>query len=471
MLLYSTMLNMRDTMTKENFVNAVIEWNQQNPREENRIPDLCWKGERWKRFGTEKLWLEIQEYSNRNIMAVRYSKITDADIIWNTDYVMNFEQHRMSIQLDRSYNGEPLEMNEIFSTPLFISTLIEHDFIENDGDLAITKRPIMIHSENLDFFERAISGKTGHKLPIIYVSKTRENVDPINTVLLASRLKGAAHVMVQEDRVSNRSIKKICKENTVNNGSIGIYYPGGTQVCKGIPYRAVKDMENILFNKIINLVLGYANLQSMETLYTWQGVNNALLNDKLIHQKKKRQNAEQETEEVYEAFDDELKSLKNKIGELLKNNEILMAENARMSQRLAYNSDTGKPLIYMGDEQEVFPGEIKDLILSSLSEVLKGCPESGRMFHILTDIIENNNYEHLIEERKSKIKSILKGYKTFSPRMETEFEGLGFEVSHDGTHIKLVYNGDSRYIVVASKTNSDYRGGQNIVSNINNIIF
>ena len=75
MLLYSTILRIQDTLTKEAFLNLVIRWNLDSPHEENIITELReWDGNRNKRYGNEWLWLDIEEYSNKNIIAVRFEK-------------------------------------------------------------------------------------------------------------------------------------------------------------------------------------------------------------------------------------------------------------------------------------------------------------------------------------------------------------------------------------------------------------
>ena len=78
MLLFSTLLEINDTMTKDSFIQLVLEWNQGSPHEENIIQGIEWNGERNVRYGTETLWLAIEEYRNENIIAVRYEK-TEAD--------------------------------------------------------------------------------------------------------------------------------------------------------------------------------------------------------------------------------------------------------------------------------------------------------------------------------------------------------------------------------------------------------
>ena len=98
MLLYSTTLRIKDTLTKDGFVQLVIQWNQSSPHADNVIPDVNWNGERNIRFGNESLWLAIEEYRNKNIIAVRFEKREEDGAIWDTDYIMNFDSMKMTIQ-------------------------------------------------------------------------------------------------------------------------------------------------------------------------------------------------------------------------------------------------------------------------------------------------------------------------------------------------------------------------------------
>lgn len=69
MLLYSTILEIKESLTKDDFVKMLIEWNQKTPHAQNRIQDMEWNGERNVRYGSKDLWLEIIEYRNHNIIA------------------------------------------------------------------------------------------------------------------------------------------------------------------------------------------------------------------------------------------------------------------------------------------------------------------------------------------------------------------------------------------------------------------
>ena len=125
MLLFSTMLQINDSMTKDAFIQLVIEWNQGSPHANNVIPGIKWNGERNIRYGDNTLWMAIEEYRNQNVIAVRYEKTEEDGAVWDTDYVMNFNDMKMSVCLYRSYLEEAATVDSAFSTPHFITLLIE----------------------------------------------------------------------------------------------------------------------------------------------------------------------------------------------------------------------------------------------------------------------------------------------------------------------------------------------------------
>lgn len=296
----------------------------------------------------------------------------------------------------------------------------------------INNRPLYISGDNLAVLASALSGKNKHQLPIVFVSKTQANEDPVDVSLLASKLKGAAHVLVQEDRQTN------------------------------------KDIRIIFFE--------FGNLQNIDILYTWQGVSNALLNERLSAQVEKLQKAEQDKEEaqnenaeLYSAFDEEFQELQQKVEELTRRNDALVCENAGLVAKLHQSS--AQPVIFQGEEEEFYPGEIKDFVLSVLANAVVNIEKDSRKQHVVIDIVESNGYKHLAEDKKQRLKSLLKGYKTVSSSMKQELIDIGFEISDDGKHYKLIYNGDPRYTIALAKTPSDNCSGDNIIGTISRKVF
>ena len=110
-------------------------------------------------------------------------------------------------------------------------------------------------------------------------------------------------------------------------------------------------------------------------------------------------------------------------------------------------------------------------MLHLITETLSATEKATRKADVLEDILENNPYYHLRDERKQRIKALFKGYKNLTGAMRQELLSLGFEISEAGKHYKITYRGDSRYMVTVGKTPSDNRSGSNNAALINKTIF
>lgn len=470
MLLYSTMLHIRDTMTKEAFLKLVIRWNQESPHEENVITELReWDGNRNKRYGNEGLWLDIEEYRNKNIIAVRFENKEVNGAVWNTDYIMNFGDMRMAIRLDRSYTEDALMEDTAFSTPHFLTLLIEEGYLKDDNGLPILRNGLNISKNNLDILTGIINGESKYKLPVVYVSKTVYNYDPVNIRLLGSKLKGVAHILIESDKCLNNHIRTACNDMNEYNGSIGIYFPNGAH--RRFYYRVYTGSDRVLLDKVIRSVLQYVNAQTIPLLYTWAGVNNSLLTDQLLSQRQERQKAENarekaenEMEEYLGAFDEDLEKYKKQINELTRANASLQMENQGLRAKLSGVESV--PVLYLGDEDEFFQGEIKEMLLDSISEVLKRTPEKSRRADALNDILLNNGYQNIRERREKQIKTMFKDYKSLTGTLRQQLVELGFKIAEEGKHYRLTYYGDNRYKTTLSKSGSDHREGKNIALTI-----
>lgn len=497
MLLFSTILDIEKSLTKDSFIKLVLEWNQGSPHENNVIRGIDWHGERNVRYGNEKLWMDIEEYRNKNIIAVRFEKIEEDGAVWDTDYVMNFQDMKMAIRLDRSYLEEALAIDPKFSTPHFITLLIERGYVKKDGLLEVMRKPLSIDGNNIQILVDIINGEVTYRLPIVYISKTYYDEDPVNVGLLASKLKGVAHVLVQESNCTNNRLKVLCEENNEYYGAIGIYFPRQAMGHRRYLYRRVTGIDNRLLEKVVQVVIQYSNSQMIEPLYTWQGVNTALLRDRLFSQKEERaqveeerrkalyellqlkgnldktqekmqqkaiEDAKAEADKILDGFEEDMRKLQEQVDQLSRANDALTSENYGLRSKM--NSVDRVPVIFLGDEEEFYSGEIKEMILDALDEALKAVTPKTRRYDVLNDILEKNSYRKVCEEREQTLKNMFKDYKSLSGIMKQELKDMGFEISDDGKHYRLTYYGDDRYKTTIAKTGSDWREGKNIATTI-----
>lgn len=465
MLLFSTVLDINESVTADDFIRLVIEWNRESPHQENVIPDLTWNGERNIRYGSDDLWLEIEEYRNRNIIAVRYEKKDSNGTIWDSDYVMNFDLHKMSIRLDRSYTEDALDKDRNFSTPHFIKLLIDKGYLKPDHGLEINYTGTVIGRDNLDLLTGVINGEADYDLPVVYVSKTPGNNDSVNVADLSKRLRGVAHVFTEETVELDPIIREKTEEKNEYLGAIGIYYLK-TGKHRRFLYRSTYGYDKFLLEKVISNIVSNSTTHQIDKLFTWEGVRSALLSDKLIAQKEERAKAEQareraenEASEVIDTFDSDLKKYQEQVDYLLNKTGALEMENQGLKAKL--NSKESVPVLCMGDEYEFYQGEIKDLLLAVLSDALKGIAEGTRRFDVITDIIEANGYEKISEKKAEELKRIMNNYDGMSAKTRQALKELGFEITEEGKHYKVRYYGDGRYQSTYSKTPSDARTGKN----------
>ena len=218
--------------------------------------------------------------------------------------------------------------------------------------------------------------------------------------------------------------------------------------------------------RVVQHVIKYSLAQRIDHRYTWQGVSGSVLNAQLESQiegrkiaENARRKAEDEVERVYEAFDEDLNQLQDKVAELTRANEALQYENQGL--RAKYAAAESIPLIYMGEEEDLYEGEIRDTVLTALSEFLNSSEKATRRADVISDILDNNEYQHLSEERKQRIKALFKGYKNLTGVMRQELQSMGFEITEAGKHYKITLRGDPRYMVTIGKTPSDNRSGAN----------
>lgn len=160
-------------------------------------------------------------------------------------------------------------------------------------------------------------------------------------------------------------------------------------------------MENVIY-----VVITYCNCQQVDGAYTWDGVFNAISRDRLESRREEREQAETEKEQVYTEFDDELRTLQERIDSLTQENEALRAENAGLHSK--FGEMDKRPVLVMGDEEDLYPGEIKELVLSVLAdEIERRVAKSSRRSKVFSDLIEKNDYQGVYRKKKVEIQRIL----------------------------------------------------------------
>ena len=264
MQIYSTIFPVTDMLTQDTLIRLVIEWNQGSPY--NKLSNLNWDGKsRNIKFEEENLSLEIQEIRAYNTIAIRFHQFDENNIIWNTDVVVNFDKHIFSIKLDRETTTETTGFIPKFKTPYLVNKLLDGGYVGKDNGMQISEQVIPVTRNNYHIIEDVICKQAVYNMPIVYVTKSWGKY-PFEIQNLAYKLRGVAHVLGEEEADVSSILKTSCNGMNSHHGSVGIYYPGKTNVHKIITTSKYVDKGDILIDRIVRIVCRYVNQQARDTM-------------------------------------------------------------------------------------------------------------------------------------------------------------------------------------------------------------
>ena len=166
--------------------------------------------------------------------------------------------------------------------------------------------------------------------------------------------------------------------------------------------------------------------------------------------------------------EDELNTLTDDIATIRKIEEQIaeMENGSTASEDTDAKNDSEEASPFRNFSGQDYDGNTVDESLFSKNAVtvvnfwFTGC----KPWDVLNDILENNDYQNIRDERENMVKTMFKDYKTLSSTMRQQLLEMGFEVTEEGKHYRLTYFGDGRYKTTIAKTGSDWREGKNIAA-------
>lgn len=349
--------------------------------------------------------------------------------------------------------------------PLIVIRLIDRYGGGIDGDLKVNHEHHELKDSLIDLQYAAdlINGETGNRLPIVLISRYHSGFTAAIPDRLARNLSGLAHVIVEPNRAFSNKLRPRVSSQNVYGGAVGIYWPsdGGVSVHRKSSEKSTKEFEKEIFEELRSTISQRMPLRkcSIEALRETK-------NKQLIEKLKKEESPD--INAYIEAFDRDLLAKDERIEELER--EVRRLEGLSRSLR-AKNPLQGGIVIDTGSEEDFFENEMLWIILDALKDQCDRVPENSRRLHILQSITTQTAPHKISAEAAQTIREALRGYREMSTRTRSTLERLGFTISDEGKHLKLLYQDDSRYTFTLPKSGSDGRGGLNAASDMIKLFF
>lgn len=168
-------------------------------------------------------------------------------------------------------------------------------------------------------------------------------------------------------------------------------------------------------------------------------------------------------EELLSETSKQLMEAQDENSELKKKIQVL--EGKLQSKEIMYNSykeKNGASILIEGVEEDLYPGEQRDIIISYIKDRMGSIKKNTRQYHVCMSILEANPENGTRATYRRRIFETLKTSKHIFSGTRIGLEDIGVSVDRSNSnHPRLVFKDDERYQMVISGTPSDSRAGSN----------
>lgn len=474
MISFSTEFPIEDNKSVGDVLAIACEWITGGPRTEvpkDALLDLVKQPEGRFDINNEHIVTGLANLADYEIAGFRYIRLQN-EIEWTTT-IVTFKtpsQHLVSIQVScealNTANSLPISKK-----PVFVKQIIEQLGGGMDGHIPVADKPYVLSDGEEDIAANLIVGNANSSLPIVYISIGFDGSHIIDGNKLSKLLSGMAHVVVEPSREFSFKVKGLASSRNVYGGTVGIYWPDST-ARKSYYFSEECNTPELVLEAIERDIRVALTNRRQKTYCSWLHLQECISKvryEQLKSSYEQLNKGSKEVDEFVKAFDSELNAKKNK----LEDAEREISQLTRELQKYVVNQrGQENGLLCYGKEQDFYESEINNFVLNALNEAIINSVDDSRKKHVLHDLLTHNKQNNrTAEEIREEIKSIFKSGVDLDAKTKNTLTRLGFSISEDGKHYKLVFQNDGRYTFSTSKTSSDHRAGKNLTSDINKKLF
>ncbi len=331
--------------------------------------------------------------------------------------------------------------------------------------------------------------------PIVLVSSTRH----IHCGKLQAQLLGLAKVVLLNESLCSYDIEEILgRTYSAWSGAVNIIYPKlnrqqvGTSLLRSDIIEGWVAEHKSVIHELLSLITHSTNRYYRKKHFSPTDVRAKRQKDQRDALKLELQSSKiegdcisleefvTELDNVQQGHEAELQSLIGKLNdaettsyecmdqyEIVKNDLVKVEAELEILKSRAGLGE-GIPLLYRGEEQELYEGEFLYHLQNVLKRSIEESKVNSRRNHVLKDISESNHSPESVIESKSKLKELLTNYKNLTNDIREALSDFNIEVVNEsGGHHKAKFLNDERYTVTFSKTPSCGRAGKNITKDLN----
>lgn len=391
------------------------------------------------------------------LLGIEYSHPGKNNDCWTTQIVGNKTPNKFIISINQTYEShKATDRIHIPKKPYIIKQLLDKIGGGKDGDLETSNQPIIFKEEEgvERFVSDILTGNTNSELPIVYVSRDRNNHCLVNAMNLAYGFSGIAHVLIEPSREFSFKLKEEMGSENVYGGAVGIYWTEGTGRKVWFPENEIEKSE--IEMKITNDIIEAVKSKMIPRKYTLEHIKS--LHNRMLMEKLKGKKGElTEITKLFELASSELETNENQLKRAEERIYNLECKIRAISRPKSFSEG----IISDPQISELYDGEIRTVILETLNETYKHLPPDIRRREVLKEIINSNKIPETKKKIIEKLRKALDGYRTITPKIKKELAAIGLSLD-DGKHYKVYMTENPNGAAgTLAKTPSDVRAGRN----------
>lgn len=339
------------------------------------------------------------------------------------EYIYSEDTHELYVSVDTEHN----------KIPGLIETLIRDNYLEKDGNLAIQGTVHVLESA------QAIETKY---LPFVYLDE-RMSTDTILDEL-SSRLKGMVHIICGDDKIDTDMMNAYHMESS----SFAWLFNGDYFNFS----RLKKENQEEFVERVCDRMQSYVTKRVFEYPFRINELYQQALSE-LIH------TLINQEEEILNSYDLKISRLENRKQNILARIEQLNQQMNKMNAQILYyemmlESKQETPILFKGEEKELYKAEQKDMILYLVENELKTERDPERIA-LIKAILKDNPKDGTRDYLLGEIESILGKSQFLTDYMKSQLRKLGIDFERTIKHPDGAFFDDDRYPLVFSSSPSD----------------
>lgn len=418
------------------------------------------------------------EYQNQICILRTIAYADNKKVLWSLQHESHQENARylteitakeddsgLSAIVSLDYGG-PIRHFEV-RKPRIIPFLINEVGGDYDGNLTISSNPIIPTKEDVQFIADILVKNRGNKLPVVYVTIGRNGEYPVDLNRLANELAGEGHVVVEPNREFNLIMWRLIGNQNPYNGAIAIFLPDKDETDRFRQIRLLPEKTDDMHDVTISKVRQLSLFRFIPPELSFHGIEHILFMENM---RKLKENTDQlkKTGTSIEEYIDMLDQSFNDNSRLVEENRRLVrqVEQLMIAQQYCQENNLVRSREYTDDDllsinqQELYPGEIHDFLLSCLEIALRSMPPDTRRYDLINEILETNT-------KTDNKKPIVDGIEEALNQGPIDLlRRLGFVIKYGGKHPILSLPFYSRSMPIPSTPGGGRRSEENTIAQI-----